>query len=266
MVRLLQVARLDGTVFIIMELCDSSLLDVLQAMGERGQRPSEENVRWVMARLLRALAFMHSRGVLHRDIKSDNILLQAGDSSGGLTGKTAVGSKLADFGQATSTAAVPKGKGLTPYVGTRWYRAPELLLAPHVRAGSRSAFSYGPGIDVWSAGCVMAELLAGRTLFQGTSAADQLNRYAHVLGPPAESWPASSRLAEACGLALPRIKGVGLAAVLSKAGVRVSAQAAAACEALLTWDPARRPSAADALRLDFFRGGAGDPLVLWPRS
>jgi len=124
MVRLLQVVRLDERVFIVMELCEASLLDTLQGMSECGQKPKEGHVRWVMIRLLRALAFMHSRGILHRDVKSDNILLQRGEAGHAST------SKLADFGQATSVSG---GVGslksvLTPYVGTRWYRAPELLL------------------------------------------------------------------------------------------------------------------------------------------
>jgi len=112
----------------------------------------------------------------------------------------------------------------------------------------------------------MAELLAGRTVFQGTSAADQLVRYAQVLGPPTARWPAARRLAKAASISLPALPRAGLASVLSKAGVRVSPSAAAACEALLEWDPVRRPTAQAALRMDFFASGPSLPLPLRSKS
>lgn len=99
-----------------------------------------------MHQLLSGLQHCHERGILHRDIKGSNLLI---DKNGVL--------KIADFGLANYYA--PKNKHpLTNRVVTLWYRAPELLL------GARD---YGVGIDLWSAGCLLAEMFAGKPIMQG---------------------------------------------------------------------------------------------------
>ena len=137
--------------------------------------------RYIMWQLFRALKYMHSGDLLHRDIKPSNLLLNAECQV-----------KVADFGLARSLAPEdrsPQGAGggvhgsggsggavvLTDYVATRWYRAPEILLG---------STNYTFGVDMWSCGCILAELLAGRPMFPGKSTLDQIERILDVTGYP----------------------------------------------------------------------------------
>ena len=99
-----------------------------------------------MQQLLRGMEHCHNRGVLHRDLKGSNILL---DNNGIL--------KIGDFGLAARFEPNQK-EPLTSRVVTLWYRAPELLFG---------STSYGAAIDMWSAGCILAELYTGRPIMPG---------------------------------------------------------------------------------------------------
>lgn len=114
--------------------------------------------------LLRSLHYIHSLGVCHRDIKPQNLLL---DPATGIL-------KLCDFG---SAKALIKGEPNVAYICSRYYRAPELIFG---------STTYTTAIDVWSAGCVMAELMIGTPLFPGESGIDQLVEIIKVLGTPAK--------------------------------------------------------------------------------
>ncbi|CAD6575194.1 MAG: regulator of ime2 [Tremellales sp. Tagirdzhanova-0007] len=119
-------------------------------------------VKTYMYQLLRSLAYIHSVGICHRDIKPQNLLLNP--ATGVL--------KLCDFGSAKILVA---GEPNVSYICSRYYRAPELIFG---------ATNYTTNIDIWSTGCVMAELMLGQPLFPGESGIDQLVEIIKVLGTP----------------------------------------------------------------------------------
>ncbi|CAF0914916.1 unnamed protein product [Adineta steineri] len=119
-------------------------------------------VKLYMYQLFRALAYIHSFGICHRDIKPQNLLLDP---------ETSI-LKLCDFGSAKQLI---KGEPNVSYICSRYYRAPELIFG---------AIDYTCYIDVWSSGCVFAELLLGQPIFPGESGVDQLVEIIKVLGTP----------------------------------------------------------------------------------
>ncbi|CAH8487197.1 unnamed protein product [Heterobilharzia americana] len=119
-------------------------------------------VKLYMYQLFRSLAYIHHKGICHRDIKPQNLLLNP---------TTAV-LKLCDFG---SAKVLVRGEPNVSYICSRYYRAPELIFG---------AVDYTCQIDIWSAGCVLAELLLGQPIFPGESGVDQLVEIIKVLGTP----------------------------------------------------------------------------------
>jgi len=119
-------------------------------------------IKLYMYQLLRSLAYIHSVGICHRDIKPQNLLLNP--STGVL--------KMCDFGSAKILVA---GEPNVSYICSRYYRAPELIFG---------STNYTTNIDIWSTGCVMAELMLGQPLFPGESGIDQLVEIIKVLGTP----------------------------------------------------------------------------------
>jgi len=119
-------------------------------------------VKLYMYQLMRSLAYIHSVGICHRDIKPQNLLLNP--ATGIL--------KLCDFGSAKILVA---GEPNVSYICSRYYRAPELIFG---------STNYTTNIDIWSTGCVMAELMLGQPLFPGESGIDQLVEIIKVLGTP----------------------------------------------------------------------------------
>jgi mitogen-activated protein kinase 15 len=124
--------------------------------------------QYIIYQLCKALKYMHSGNVLHRDMKPSNLLLNSECFL-----------KVADFGLARSVAALENelvdNPVLTDYVATRWYRAPEILLG---------STKYTKGVDMWSVGCILGELLGGKPMFPGTSTMNQLDRIIEVTGRP----------------------------------------------------------------------------------
>lgn len=163
-VRLLNVLKADNDqdIYLICDYMESDLHAVIRA-----KILEEIHKEYIIYQLLKSLKYMHSGQMLHRDIKPSNILL----NSDCLV-------RVCDFGLARSieqTHESAQNPVLTDYVATRWYRAPEILLG---------STSYTKGVDMWSVGCILGELLSGKPIFPGTSTMNQLDRIMEVTGPP----------------------------------------------------------------------------------
>eukprot|EP01132_Coremiostelium_polycephalum_P013201 gene13201-16105_t len=161
-----------GSVYMVFEYMDHDLNGLMDSPVFKFFNP--EQIKCYLKQLLEGLDYCHRNNVLHRDIKGSNLLL---NNKGIL--------KLADFGLARPFNSSEK-KLLTERVITLWYRPPELLL------GSQN---YGPEVDMWSVGCIMAELLSKKTLFPGRSTIDQLDKIYQICGTPTkEIWPEAETL------------------------------------------------------------------------
>ncbi|XP_070543435.1 mitogen-activated protein kinase 4-like [Ptychodera flava] len=140
------------TVYLIQELLDTDLHRVIQS-----QTLSGGYIRLFMYQLLRGLKYIHSANVLHRDLKPSNLLINMEDLT----------LRIGDFGLARIVDPMYCHKGyLSENVSTRWYRSPELMLTPN---------NYTKAIDVWSCGCILAELLLGKPIFPGANEAEQIS-------------------------------------------------------------------------------------------
>jgi len=142
-------------VYIVTDLMDSDLNHVI-----RSEQPlSDDHCQWFLYQMLCAVKYIHSANIVHRDLKPANVLLNANCDL-----------KISDFGLARSVE-----DEMTQYVVTRWSRAPEILLL---------ARTYSKAVDLWSVGCIFAELLRRKPLFQGRDPVDQLRLITSVLGTP----------------------------------------------------------------------------------
>ena len=115
------------------------------------------------------MKYLHSAHIVHRDIKPANITLKEDCSL-----------KLVDFGLVRNLKELDKEKGqvLTDYVGTRWYRAPEILLG---------SMDYSTSMEMWSVGLIIAEMIKGKPILMGNSTRDQIKRLLEITGPPTDS-------------------------------------------------------------------------------
>lgn len=201
--------------------------DLAGLASHPGLKFSESQVKCYMQQLLRGLDHCHSRGVLHRDIKGSNLLI---DNNGIL--------KIADFGLA-SFFDPQQSQPLTSRVVTLWYRPPELLLG---------ATYYGTAVDLWSAGCILAELYAGKPIMPGRTEVEQLHKIFKLCGSPSEEYWRKSRLPHAT-IFKPQQPYRRCVAETFK---EFPAPALALIETLLSIDPADRGSSASALKSEFF--------------
>ncbi|CAJ0751080.1 16142_t:CDS:2 [Entrophospora sp. SA101] len=170
-VKLLDTIYSDKNLYLVFEYLETDLRKYLDNAGQHGL--TIFNVKKFMWQLMSGVYYCHSHRILHRDLKPQNLLI---DSEGNL--------KLADFGLARA-CSVPM-RAYTREVVTLWYRSPELLLG---------CPQYSTGVDIWSVGCIFAEILSSRALFKGDSEIDQLYKIFSTLGTPNENiWPGVSQL------------------------------------------------------------------------
>ncbi|XP_068127070.1 glycogen synthase kinase-3 beta isoform X6 [Hyperolius riggenbachi] len=183
-------------------------------------------VKLYMYQLFRSLAYIHSFGICHRDIKPQNLLLDP---------ETAV-LKLCDFGSAKQLV---RGEPNVSYICSRYYRAPELIFG---------ATDYTSSIDVWSAGCVLAELLLGQPIFPGDSGVDQLVEIIKVLGTPTREQIREMN-PNYTEFKFPQIKAHPWTKVFR---ARTPPEAIALCSRLLEYTPTARLTPLDACAHSFF--------------
>ncbi|KAK7399438.1 hypothetical protein VNO78_10620 [Psophocarpus tetragonolobus] len=161
----LATSRMQYSLYLVFDYMHSDLTTIISRPGDKLTQPQ---IKCYMQQLLLGLQHCHERGVMHRDIKPSNLLV---DKKGVL--------KIADFGLANSFAIKPEGP-FTNRVVTLWYRAPELLLG---------STDYGYEIDLWSAGCLLAEMFLGRPIMAGRTEVEQLHMIFKLCGSPsADYW------------------------------------------------------------------------------
>jgi cyclin-dependent kinase len=207
----------------VFEFLDSDLKKFLDANGGDIDLPS---IKYLLYQLLKGISYCHENRILHRDLKPQNLLIS---KKGEL--------KLADFGLARAFG-IPV-RSYSHEVVTLWYRAPDVLM------GSRQ---YSTSIDLWSIGCIFAEMATGRPIFPGSSVQDQLVRIFKILGTPNEHmWPGVGQLPE-YRADIPVYPAIPLSRLIPKLdapGVDVLAR-------FLEYIPERRIHAHEALHHPFF--------------
>lgn len=209
-------------IYIFMEPMEADLHQIVKS----GQQLTGEHVQYFVYQILRGLKYIHSSSVVHRDLKPGNLLVNADCEL-----------KICDFGLARGFNSTPETPTMmTEYVATRWYRAPEIMLAFR---------GYNTAIDIWSVGCILAELILGRPLFKGKDYVDQLNKILDVLGTPDDAviGKVGSEKAQAYIRSLPRKRALPFTKVLPTA----DAEAIDFLRQLIAFDPTARPTAITAL-------------------
>ncbi|KAJ3670783.1 hypothetical protein LUZ60_008209 [Juncus effusus] len=217
-------------VYVVFELMDTDLHQVIKANDDL----TKEHHQFFLYQMLRALKFIHTANVYHRDLKPKNILANANCKL-----------KICDFGLArVAFNDTPMTTFWTDYVATRWYRAPELC---------GSFFSkYSSAIDIWSIGCIFAEVLLGKPLFPGKNVVHQLDLITDLLGSPSLETISKVRNEKARRyLAAMKRK---QAVPFSQKFKNVDPLALKLLERLLAFDPKDRPTAEEALRDPYFKG------------
>jgi len=204
-------------IYLVSELMDTDLHQIIASP----QPLSDDHCQYFLYQILRGLKHMHSANVLHRDLKPSNLLINSDCSL-----------KICDFG----LARIEENSFMTEYVATRWYRAPEVILTWK---------QYTKAIDVWSVGCIFAELLGRKPLFQGKDYIHQISRTVDIIGSPQDD----DIVHVGSEQARQYIRGLGYRPKVpfSKLFPRASPAAIDLLERMLTFNPSKRITVDEAL-------------------
>ncbi|KAK0548831.1 Cyclin-dependent kinase catalytic subunit [Tilletia horrida] len=225
-VRLFDVIHQDSKLYLVFEFLDLDLKKYMEKVSSNPDGMNADIVRKFSWQLIRGIFYCHSHRILHRDLKPQNLLI---DKEGNL--------KVADFGLARAFG-IPL-RTYTHEVVTLWYRAPEVLL------GSRH---YSTAIDMWSVGCIFAEMAARSPLFPGDSEIDEIFRIFRTLGTPTnETWPGVQNLPD-YKATFPRWTGMPI----RRAVPQLDEDGIDLLKDMLVYDPAGRISAKRSLQHPYF--------------
>ncbi|KAI1719084.1 protein kinase domain-containing protein [Ditylenchus destructor] len=230
-VHLIEVLISDHSATLVTEFVESNLRLVIDDI----ERPSNnELIKNYFVQLFYGLAYLHRNGIMHRDIKPENILINTSNRV-----------KIADFGLACLYFLDQPQRTYCHQVATRWYRAPELLFG---------AIHYGPAMDIWAAGCILAEFLNGAPLFPGANDIDQIACVFQVLGTPTDNtWPEWEQLPDSGKLVFDSIEPVQdwtTVVDVAQCGDE-SSECLSLLRSVLRLDPTKRASAEMCLQSDF---------------
>jgi cell division cycle 2-like len=218
-----------NSIFLVLEFVEHDLKSVLDDMPEPFLL---SEVKRLVLQLTQGVAYLHDNWILHRDLKTSNLLL---NNRGQL--------KIADFGMARYVG--DPGPKLTQLVVTLWYRSPELLLGAKV---------YNGAVDMWSVGCIFGEILSREPLLQGANEVDQVTKIFELCGVPSQSsWPTFRSLPNARALRLPKPSSTAeMGSAVRAKFTSLTNAGVALLNDLLALDPERRPTAKEMLSHKYF--------------
>ncbi|GAN03334.1 pkinase-domain-containing protein [Mucor ambiguus] len=234
-VELQEIMVAKGSVYMVLEYMDHDLSGIL---GHPNFNFEPAHAKSLVKQMLEGLAYLHHMGILHRDIKGSNLLI---NNKGEL--------KIADFGLAR-VFEKNRAHDYTNRVITLWYRPPELLLG---------ATAYGPAVDIWSVGCIMLEFFTGKAVFNGQDEVSQIDSIYKIMGTPSvDTWPTLKELPW-YEMVRPAENYVSkfresYQSLLSPGALELS-------EALLSMDPLKRPTATQALEFSYFKHELPEPVM-----
>ncbi|CAK7322975.1 unnamed protein product [Dovyalis caffra] len=217
-------SRMSSSIYLVFEYMEHDLAGLLSSPDIKF---TESQVKCYMKQLLRGIEHFHSLGIMHRDIKASNILL---NNEGIL--------KIGDFGLANVLNSRNQHQ-LTSRVVTLWYRPPELLMG---------STSYGVSVDLWSVGCVFGEILFGKPLLKGRTEVEQLHKIFKLCGSPSDEFWKRSKLSNAT-MFKPQHP---YESSLRERCKDVSATAVDLLETLLSIEPEKRGTASTAILSQYF--------------
>ncbi|OHT14964.1 CMGC family protein kinase [Tritrichomonas foetus] len=215
------------TIYLIIEIMETDLYRLMQSP----QRLTLDHHQYFMYQLLRGLKYIHSAKIVHRDIKPENLFLN---------NKSQL--KIGDFGLARIVDDPFSAELQNETIVTRWYRAPEVLL---------NIKNYGEKIDIWSAGCVLGELMLGKPLFEGQSNINMLTLIVNLLGSPTydDLRQITNTAARTFMDSLPQKNPVPFQTIFKGS----DPQEIDLLSKMLTWNPDRRIDVEKALKHPFFQ-------------
>lgn len=217
-------------IYLVSELMETDLSTIIKSP----QALSDDHCQFFIYQLLRGLKYIHSAGILHRDLKPRNLLVNSNCDL-----------KICDFGLARANVTYQKihAHNMTDYVATRWYRAPEVLL---------SSKNYTTAMDMWSVGCIFGELLLRKPILPGTEVNHQLDLIINLLGSPSDEYINSiqNKKAKEKLVKLPKKRSKKIDFVFNEC----NPLAVDLLKKMLVFNPDKRCTAEEALEHPYFNG------------